>query len=301
MSKEKLKYIILIALFYLVGCGKNSIPRFDGERAYRYLKEQCEFGPRVPGSVAHDECLKYYVKFFTDLGVKPELQRFTALSYTGSFIPMTNVIVRFKGTGSKGCILAAHWDSRPWADKDTSKDAQNKPILGANDGASGVAVLMEIANHLKKKKPKYDVTIVLFDGEDYGVEGDYSNYLLGSKYYAKNLSSPLPNFGILLDMVGDSVLKIYKEGYSVKFAPALVDTIFSIAKRLNYTAFIPAVKHYIIDDHLPLNEIGIPTIDIISFEYKYWHTLEDTPDKCSAKSLEIVGTVVLHLLYTGRY
>lgn len=302
LSLDRSKLIYIGAFFLcFAACSKNSIPQFEGKRAYRYLKEQCDFGPRVPGTKAHEDCLNYYVKFFKDLGVKPEIQRFTSLNYAGNFIPMANIIARFKGKSERSCILMAHWDSRPWADKDTNEEARNKPILGANDGASGVAILMEIANHIAKKPPKYNVTIVLFDGEDFGMEGDYSNYLLGSKYFAKNISPPFPEFGILLDMVGDSTLKIYKEGYSVKFAPALVDTIFSIAKELNFKEFIPAVKHYIIDDHLPLNEAGIPTINIISFEYKYWHTLNDTPDKCSAKSLETVGTVVLHLLYTGRY
>ncbi len=293
--------LVSVIVFFILCCGRNSFPEFDGASAYRYLKEQTDFGPRVPGSKAHDDCLNYYVKFFTRLGAKPELQRFTALSYSGNFIPMTNVIVRFKGKSKRSCILCAHWDSRPWADKDTSADAKTKPILGANDGASGVAVLMEIANHISKKPPHYNVIMILFDGEDYGVEGDYSNYLLGSKYFAKNLSHPLPEFGILLDMVGDSILKIYKEGYSVKFAPSLVETVFAIARELNFSEFIPAIKHYIIDDHLPLNEAGVPTINIISFDYKYWHTLQDTPDKCSSNSLKIVGTVVLNLLYSGRY
>jgi len=297
MIKRKSIATFLGIAIIIISCSKSNIPRFDGERAYRYLKEQCDFGPRVPGSAAHEECLKYFVKFFTDLGKKPELQRFSVLGYDGNFLALTNIIVRFEGKSKPTYLLCAHWDSRPWADKESSEVAQKTPILGANDGASGVAVLMELAHHFVRRQPKYNIIIVLFDGEDYGHKDDLSNYLLGSKYFAKNLVPPIPDRGILLDMVGDSVLKIYQEGYSKKYAQAFLDTVFNIAKQLNYSEFIPAVKHYIIDDHLPLNEAGIPTINLISFDYKYWHTLEDTPDKCSSKSLEIVGNVLLNLLY----
>jgi Zn-dependent M28 family amino/carboxypeptidase len=200
-------------------------------------------------------------------------------------------------------LLCAHWDTRPRAEQDPDKSKRNKPILGANDGASGVAVLLELASLLRTKAPPIGIDIALFDGEDYGAEGDHANYLLGSRYFAKNRpSSYLPRFGVLLDMVGDKNLELPKEGFSVRYAPGVVNLVWSTARELGISQFVDAAGEDIIDDHLPLNEAGIPTIDLIDFNYpdptnRFWHTHQDIPENCSPESLEAVGAVLVHVLY----
>ncbi len=293
--KNKLIFLLLLSLF--IYCSESKIPEFKGENAYKFLVKQCDFGPRAPGSAAHDSCLAFFASYFKSLGLKPNLQHFTALGYKGEFMSLTNVVVEVPGRSKEKVILCAHWDSRPWADKDTIADWRNTPIPGANDGASGVAVLLELAKIFVKFRPRYTVIIALFDGEDYGMKGDLANFLLGSKYYARSLKPPLPVWGILLDMIGDSSLQIYKEGNSQRYAAELQDSIFKVAASMGYTQFVDSVKYYITDDHLPLNQTGIPTVDLIDFDYPYWHTIEDTPDKCSPKSLEIVGNLLLKMLY----
>jgi Zn-dependent M28 family amino/carboxypeptidase len=201
-------------------------------------------------------------------------------------------------------LLCAHWDTRPRADHDQNIERRNEPILGANDGASGVAVLLEIASLMSKQPPPVGVDIVLFDGEDYGLEGDTPNYLLGSRHFADTKPPEyVPRFGILLDMVGDRSLEISKEGNSVAFAPDIVELVWATARSLNCPEFVDVVVEPITDDHVPLNEAGIKTVDLIDFRYpdethRYWHTHEDTPDKCSVESLEVVGTVLTHVVYT---
>ncbi len=174
---------------------------------------------------------------------------------------------------------------------------QSEPILGANDGASGVALLLEIASILAVDKPNWGVDIVLFDGEDYGPEGRYDMYLLGSQFFVKNLGDYRPEFGILVDLIGDENLEIYREGYSERHAKNIVDLIWDQAKELNSESFHDSVKHWVLDDHIPLIQAGIPCANIIDIDYPYWHTLGDTPDKCSPQSLKEVGEVILKILY----
>jgi Zn-dependent M28 family amino/carboxypeptidase len=202
-------------------------------------------------------------------------------------------------------MLCAHWDTRPFADMDRIEN-QNEPILGANDGASGVAVLLELAFYLQKNEPPLGIDIVFFDGEDYGREGDLDSYCLGSRYFAENNPGIYPRFAVLLDMIGDAQLQIPREGYSQQFASQIVDLVWKAAKNVNAYQFLPEVRNYVFDDHVILNEAGIPAIDIIDFEYpdashRFWHTLEDTPDKCSPQSLKTVGEVLIELIYNMSY
>jgi Zn-dependent M28 family amino/carboxypeptidase len=174
--------------------------------------------------------------------------------------------------------------------------------LGANDGASGVAVLLEIARQIHEIEPPVGIDIVFFDGEDYGREGDLDNYCLGSRYFTANNVKYFPKFAILLDMIGDAQLSIPVEGYSKNYAPTVVEMVWNIAEKLGIYQFQREVRGYVFDDHVILNEGGIPAIDIIDFEYpdfshRYWHTLEDTPDKCSPRSLKVVGDVLMELIY----
>ena len=294
--KTKPIFLIFIALF--LSCSTDKVPKFNGEDAFKILVKQCEFGPRVPNTAAHDSCLAYFKSYLKSVDLTPKLQHFTSLGYKGEFLSLTNVIVEIPGKSKDKVLLCAHWDSRPRSDQDTIANWQTTPTPGANDGASGVAVLLELSKLLAKNKPKQTVIIALFDGEDYGVEKDYANYLLGSKYYAQSLKPPLPIWGILLDMIGDSSLQIYKEGNSQRYASSWQDSIFKTAISLGYSEeFIDSINHYMIDDHLPLNQAGIPTVDLIDFDYPHWHTTTDTPDKCSPHSLEIIGNLLVKLVY----
>lgn len=279
------------------------IPVFSGERAFRYLVRQTEFGPRNPNSKGHKACLDYLAQTLRGVADEVQVQPFSAEGYA-EVLALTNIIAKFNVSAKSRILLCAHWDTRPRADQDTTKSKRNDPIIGANDGASGVAVLLEIAALLKQQAPPVGVDIVLFDGEDYGTEGDLTKYFLGSRYFAANKPADYnPRFGILLDMVGDTFLELRKEQHSVRFAPDIVDLVWRKARELGYSQFVDELGEDINDDHLQLNTVGIKTIDLIDFDYpdptnRYWHTHDDTPDKCSPASLEAVGTVVTHIVYT---
>ncbi len=269
---------------------------FNAKRAFAYLEKQCEFGPRVPGTTAHQETGVY---LFAELEKYADEVVFQPFEFRDQdkTIQMNNILARFGEDSGGTMLLAAHWDTRPFADRDPSPANRDTPILGANDGASGVAVLLEIARVLKSKPPPIQVIIVLFDGEDYG--RTLSNMFLGSTYFAENMGRWEADFGILLDMVGDRVLELPMERYSWNAARDLTEAVWQRAAELGLPAFQRRLGLAIMDDHLPLIQSGVPTIDIIDFDYPYWHTVEDTPDKCSAESLEIVGRLVLDIIYSG--
>jgi glutaminyl-peptide cyclotransferase len=310
--------ISLITLF-LTGCGKEqpklqpikssvpeikqSVPIFDGKNAFTYLTHQTDFGPRTPGSAAHEKCLRYFqteMQKYADV-VNP--QTFSHVGYDGKNLIMTNLISSFNLKAKTRILFLSHWDSRPRADQDPDLKKRNQSILGANDGASGIAILLEIARHLKANPPNIGIDMIFTDGEDYGKEGNIENYFLGARYFANNLSPGFkPMFGILLDMVGDSQLEIRKERFSLKYAPDIVELVWSTAKMLGVEQFSDNTQSWVQDDHLSLNEAGIKTIDLIDFNYpdesnRYWHTTQDTPDKCSPESLEAVGKVLIYVIY----
>jgi hypothetical protein len=281
----------------------QAVPSFDGKNAFGYLLAQTAFGPRNAGSAGHQACLEYLRNQMAQYADRVLLQAFTMKGYDGADLHFTNIVSSFNLKASTRILLLAHWDTRPRADQDRDPAKKNNPILGANDAASGVAVLMEIARHLKEQPPQVGVDILFDDGEDYGKEGDTQNYLLGTRHFAKNLPPGIrPSFGILLDMVGDKELELQREPYSVRYAPDIVDLVWSAAKDLGVYQFTDEMQRAVLDDHLPLNEAGIKTIDLIDFNYpdatnRFWHTTEDTPDKCSQESLEAVGKVLLSVIY----
>jgi len=236
------------------------------------------------------------------------LQKYTNRVSTQSFqatispssktVVCQNIIANFNLENSHRILLCAHWDTRPWADRDPDPANHQSPVLGANDGASGVAVLLEIARQINILKPKYGVDMVFFDGEDFGSYGDNDSWALGSKHFANNIPSQYhPEFSLLLDLIGDANQQLYIEKNSYQYARQIVDRVWHKAQHLGISEFIPEVKHDIYDDHLNLLLVGIPCIDIIDFDYDYWHTIDDTPDKCSALSLGNVGKVLMALLY----
>jgi glutaminyl-peptide cyclotransferase len=230
-------------------------------------------------------------------------QEFTHTGARGEQIWLTNIIASFDLAANNRVMLCAHWDTRPWADQDKDPKKRDKPILGANDGASGVAVLLQLAKLMKQSRPPIGVDIVLFDGEDLGQKNDLTNFALGSKYFAAHKAATFnPRYSILLDMIGDAELEIPKEPNSLRFAPEVVQYVWSTAENLGLKEFTEDTSPDIYDDHIPLNEAGIKTIDLIDFNYpdrtnRYWHTSEDTPDKCSPVSLQVVGTLLVHLIY----
>lgn len=299
IKKSKLSLVSLFFFFFIgVSCSSDHSSEFKGERAYQYLKEECQFGPRNPGSPGHRALKKYLLDFFSTYSNLVKSQDFAWEDTTGNLkLELSNIIVSFYPEKKERVLLCAHWDTRPWADRDSNPENHSTPILGANDGASGVAVLMELAPILSKKKTRYGVDLVFFDAEDLGSDDRPERWCLGSNYFSRNLGGYKASFGILLDMVGDKDLQIYKEGYSNHYAKEVVDLVWSKAEKLSISNFKPEVKNFLIDDHISLIKAGIPCIDIIDFDYPYWHTLGDTPDKCSPESLEKVGKVLLKVLY----
>jgi glutaminyl-peptide cyclotransferase len=276
---------------------------FDGKRAFEYLKTQVDFGPRTPGSRSHQECLAYLSGELRNWADAVNLQPFTQKGYGGETLQLTNVIASFHLKATTRILLLAHWDSRPRAEEDHDPKKRTQPVPGANDGASGVAVLLELGRMFHEKPPGVGVDLLLTDGEDYGKQGDNAAYLLGARYFAQHLPPGFrPAFGILLDMVGDRQLELQKERSSLTNAPDVVQLVWSTARELGVEQFTDELQGPVLDDHVPLNEAGIKTIDLIDFNYpdetnRYWHTTEDTPDKCSPQSLQAVGSVLAAVVY----
>ena len=289
------------------------IPKFNADSAYNYVKKQLDFGPRVPESPAHAQCAEWFVNFFNDKADTVYVQNFRTRLYNGKGIDGKNIIAAFNPEAKKRILLAAHWDSRPFADHDPDENNWNTPIDGANDGASGVGVLMEIARVLKDNPLNIGVDIILFDLEDYGAPYflnlmTNNDWALGSQYWAKNphIYNYRAYFGILLDMVGAPNPKFPKEYYSQQFAPALSNDIWRVARELGYDEYFSnELGHPINDDHIYVNAIArIPMIDIIHLEdnsessfYPYWHTVKDNIEQIDPKTLGMVGDVVVNVLY----
>ena len=295
--------MIIVSSILVVGC-TVSVPDFSGESAFHYLEKQCSFGPRNPGSSGHEQCGEYLIhtlsEFADTVFSQPFLQPIPGKSDT---LEMTNVVGIFFGSGTKSLLLGAHWDTRPTADHDVNPERRNEPILGANDGASGVAVLLETARILTQNPHDETIYIVFFDAEDLGIEGNPRSYALGAQHFAKNLPIPKPDNAIILDMVGDAELHLPIERNSYVHNPTLVKFLWTLADELELEAFDKQLKYEIYDDHVPLwEEAQIPAIDIIDFNYpnrwsNFWHTHEDIPIHCSAESLNQVGTLLIHYIF----
>jgi glutaminyl-peptide cyclotransferase len=288
--------LLALPILLLWACGGKA-PTFDCDRAYRYLVEQCEFGPRNPGSHGASLALDYFDSFFSERADSVTLQQFAFTdTIADTTFSCTNIIASFNPGRMPRVILCAHWDTRPFADHEPDSALRDQPIIGANDGASGCAVLMELANLIPGLNTHFGIDLVLFDCEDYGRAGDLDYFCIGSKHYVKNIPTNYYAFGVLVDMIGDADLRIYREEYSHVYARRVADNVWSKAKEVGATSFADSIKHVVYDDHVPFLEEGIPVIDIIDFDYPYWHTLSDTPDKCSSASLSEVGKVLVALL-----
>ncbi|HET6511274.1 MAG TPA: M28 family peptidase [Candidatus Kapabacteria bacterium] len=286
------------------------VPPFDEQRAYKDIEKQVAFGPRVSKTDAHKKALAFFEQELTAAGGSVSIQRFSEQGYNGEVLELANVLASFNPTSTERILLVAHWDSRPRADFDPDSSKHNRPIAAANDGASGVGVLLEIARQMKDNPPPIGVDILLTDGEDYGDSDvdDMDKYFLGAKHFAKNKPQGYyPRLGILLDLVGDKKAVFKKEGYSMQAAPSIVNFVWNTAKELNLKTFNQEIGASISDDHLPLIQAGMRVIDIIDQdlvghnttdpERKYWHTHNDTMKNISAATLDEVGTLVLTLIY----
>ncbi|MEE9553189.1 MAG: M28 family peptidase [candidate division Zixibacteria bacterium] len=297
-SKIAALLIILLSVF-LSAC--SDVPVFDGERAYADLVRQCSFGPRVAGTEAHRETGRFLFEELRKTTDICRVQRFTVFdSIAGAEKEMLNIIASYYPDSDRRIMLCAHWDSRPYSNMDPDSGKHELPVPGANDGASGTALLLEIGRLLKDHRPPVGIDIVLFDGEDYGTDEWPGGWFLGSKHFVRNLRGYRPRAAILVDMIGDSDLRIYREAVSELYSKDLNDYIWEIASEVGAGAFEDAVKDTVSDDHIPLIEAGIKAIDIIDFNYPYWHTQEDTPDKCSPESLGDVGRVVIGAVFDER-
>ncbi|MBU8921605.1 MAG: M28 family peptidase [Bacteroidales bacterium] len=289
---------VVFLAFTAGSCGSGETPEFDGEKAFLFIEEQCDIGYRYPGSPGHRELQRYLADRLDEYGANLSLQPFTGILTTGDTLRnLVNIIGNYNMDSRKRIMLGAHFDTRPVSDMDPDPANRATPVMGANDGASGVAVLLEIARVLQTHKPPVGVDIILFDAEDYGDAGIPQDFCLGSAWFARNLKGYRPMAVIIVDMIGDSDLRIPVEGYSLSASPRLVDEVYSIAERLGYKQFTRDRGPTIVDDHLPLIQAGLRAIDLIDFDYRYWHTIEDTPDKCSPASLQAVGDVLLEYIW----
>lgn len=270
---------------------------------WRNLETLCGFGPRNPGSPGYEKAKEFIAEAGRKYADEVLLQKFEPQTLAGGRLPLQNIEMRFKGSGTGGrpILIGAHYDTRPFADEESDPAAIAIPIIGANDGGSGTAVLLGLAEYLHEKKPPVPVTLVFFDGEDYGGK-DSSEYFLGSKYYAGRLQekdkSQWPFAVLVIDMVGDKDLQIFQESVSVKSAPWLVDIIFDTVAhhKRNFPQFVNKTRHSVLDDHYPFYQLDIPSALLIDFDYPHWHKLSDTLDKCSPESLLTVFTVVADML-----
>ena len=295
------------------------VPQFDGNSAYQFVKAQTDFGPRVPNSEAHQLCAQWLVERLSEYADTVYVQDFRTRIYNGTSMDGQNIIASFHPDAQKRIVLCSHWDSCPFADHDPDEANWNTPIDGANDGASGVGVLMECARLFKQQplNEKLGVDIILFDLEDYGPRQDEAydyyeegvNYwALGSQYWAKHphIYGYRAYYGILLDMVGGSNPNFEKEYYSQGYASSVINKVWRKAADLGYRRyFTTELGDPISDDHIPMNEAGLPTIDIIDLQPEssngsfpeVWHTLNDNIDNINPTTLQMVGDVIINVLY----
>jgi glutaminyl-peptide cyclotransferase len=311
--------VVAVVLVMLSGCAANGadaqrpragfalavdtsrLPPYSAERAHDLLVRQVAFGPRVPGSAGHAAQLAWMTEYLAERADTVVLQPFGHELDDGRTLRLTNVLARYRPDLPRRILLVAHWDTRPTADQDTER--RDEPIDGANDGASGTAVLLELANVLSSHSPPLGVDLLFVDGEDYG-PGESEMYL-GAKHFAANQPPGYqPRYGIVVDMVGDRSPQFPLEGNSLQYAPAIVDRVWGVAEQVGLAhLFVRRDGGHVTDDHVPLNRAGIPTILIIDFEYgpnnAWWHTHQDIVANTAPAGLGAVGRVLTALIFSG--
>ena len=292
---------------------QQNVPAFDADSAWVFVENQVKFGPRVPNSEAHVACGNYLTSELKRFGAQVYEQEATLTAYNGTQLKAKNIIGSYNPENSKRVLLFAHWDSRPYADHDKDPANYKKPIDGADDGASGVGVLLEMARQFSIKSPAIGIDIIFFDAEDYGTpefvkEYKENTWCLGAQFWAKNphVKGYKADFGILLDMVGAKNASFFKEATSMRYAPQIVEEVWSTARDLGYGKFfINAEGGAITDDHqYVILGRNIPCIDIIYTDPEsdngfgpHWHTQNDTMDNIDRETLKAVGQTVLQVVY----
>jgi len=299
MRKRLIILLVFLPAAFLHG---REEARFDGKRAYGLLKKQCSFGFRIPGTPEAAKCADFIERELERLDIKVERDPFRAsTTLLGSDVQGVNIIGIYQGDNPSSDLLAlsAHWDTRSIAEKDPDPGFRETPILGANDGASGVALLLELARVLKKRRYPGRVLFLFFDIEDSGLPGQAGQWCLGSRHFARSRLSRYPvTAGINFDMIGDRDLKIRPEKITLALAGEMAEAFWRFAElRAPFHFSSDPLSIGIMDDHEPFLKQGIPYINLIDFDYPWWHTQEDTPDKCSPISLQIVGNVAVEYIF----
>lgn len=289
---------------------------FDSDSAFSFVEAQVNFGPRVPGTQSHVQCGDYIIDKLKSYNADTIIvQSFDTQNFKGDAMPLRNIMGRYDMQNPNRVLLVAHWDTRPWADNDRQFTNRNTPVPGANDGGSGVAVLLEIARLLNDSLPNVGVDLLFVDGEDSGRSEGFGNnddtWCLGTQYWINHMpyaADALPRYGILLDMVGGLNAIFYREYVSERNAPDINDKVWAVAKAAGYgDRFQNAVRGGVIDDHVFINRVGIPCIDIIECGHPetgtfspHWHTLEDNLNNINLTSLKAVGQTVLNTLFIEK-
>ena len=333
MRKIFIVPFLLLGLAAVVSCGNSKkgddsketekkvvikAPEFNADSAYAYIQAQADFGPRVPNTQAHRDCGEYLAKQLETFGAKVYSQYADLIAWDGTTLKARNIIGAYKPDSKKRVMLCAHWDSRPYADNDPDEKNHRKHILGVNDGASGVGVLLEIARQIQQKSPELGIDIIFFDAEDYGIpdfeRGNYKQHTwcLGSQYWARtpHVSNYFARYGILLDMVGAKGSTFYYEGYSSRTAGSQMKKIWKKAHELGYgNWFVRQDGGEVTDDHVYVHTIArIPCVDIINFDPDceqssfgpYWHTVNDTMEHMDRATLKAVGQTVMDVIYNEK-
>lgn len=324
----KYLYILLIPLLLAACSGKKTTaaddipapagPEFSADSAMAYCRAQCDFGPRTMNSAAHERCCQWIAGKFRSFGLDVQLQKATLTAWDGTALAATNIIANLNPKATRRIMLCAHWDSRPWADNDPDSANWRKPVMAANDGASGVAVMLEVARLAKAAADSLAIGIdfVCFDAEDYGIPqwsdrpDDESTWALGAAHWAANphKAGYTAECGVLLDMVGGQGAKFYKEGFSQQYAGETIYKVWQAARAAGYgSTFIDEEGGTVVDDHVSVNRIaGIPTIDIIAYypdcaQSSFgptWHTTSDDIDHIDQASLKAVGQTLIQFIFT---
>ena len=293
------------------------IPDFNSDSAYAFIEKQLSFGTRVPNTPSHDACGDWIEGKLKEFGADVIVQKASVKAYDGTKLNISNYIGQFQPEKANRLLLMAHWDTRPVADHDPDPEKKDLPISGANDGASGVAVLLEVARHLSNNNPALGIDIVLFDAEDYGspehldIEWTADSWCLGSQYWSNNphVKDYYARYGILLDMVGGENAIFTQEEVSVYYAQSVIDNVWQVARDIGYSSRFSREKTpQIVDDHRYVNEIlGIPSIDIIQYDHSteshfgtYWHTHADNIDAVNKQTLQAVGEVVINVIFKEK-
>jgi len=293
------------------------VPTFNADSAYEFTKKQVDFGARVPNTKAHDACAVYLSSELKRFGAEVIEQKVNLIAFDGTNLKSVNIIGSINPKAEARILLFSHWDSRPWADHDPLLKNRKKPVMAANDGASGVGVLLEMARLMHKNQPTIGVDIFFCDSEDYGQpenaggESSEDSWCLGTQYWAKTPHVPgyTARFGILLDMVGGKQATFYREQASEYYAGGVVDKVWMQAKNLGFGQyFVDQKGGAITDDHIYVNKIlGIPSIDIIQYDSNsntgfatYWHTTNDTMDNVDKITLKAVGTTLMNVVYKEK-